>query len=218
MANRTIKVYGHNHAADTALTVSWGGAEVYNGTLSASVVDFDDIIDTTAEEKHDQEELFEFTYNNADDSATTTHSLSITVSAGSASIGTIRDSAGGGTTEYDSYPGVGEMTRNGAPWEGVSGKPPVDLIDGTYYWQQEVYHADASTLNEDQTNMTINTTAHAINGASVAVPESAPSGYAWSGFTFYLVQDDVYTNTTSVYEAMVTNAFPGKGYGQTKYS
>jgi len=212
MANRTIKVFGHNHAADTNLTVSWGGAQVYNGTLSASNVDVYPISDTA-----DQEELFEFTYNNADDSTTTTHSLSITVNAGSASIGAIRVSAGG-ATEYDSYPGLNEMTRNGAVWEGVSGKPLVDKIGDLYYWQDVVYHTDAGTLNEDQTNMTINTNNHAINGATVTVPAEAPTGYAWSGYTFYLAIDDVYTNTTSVYKALVTNPFAGKGWAQTKYS
>ena len=219
MANRTIKVFGHNHAADTNLTVSWGGAQVYNGTLSASTVDYDDIWNTSTDAQ-DQVELFEFTYNNADDSQTTTHSLSITVNAGSASIGTIRDSAcaGAGTTEYASYPGLNEMQRNGATWEGVDGLPPVDLIDGKYYWQLQIHHPDDATLNEARSNMTVNTTAHAINGAAVSAPDGAPSGYAWAGFTFYLEKDDVYTNTTSVYKALVTNPFAGKGWAQTKYS
>ena len=43
MANRTIKIYGYNNASDTAITATWGGAQVFSSTLSESVVTRADI-------------------------------------------------------------------------------------------------------------------------------------------------------------------------------
>ena len=88
MANRTIKIFGYKHAADTALTVSWNGTEVFNGAISGTVVDYADVWggDTLT-----LAELCEFTYNNADDTAESNNALSITISAGEASIGYVYD-------------------------------------------------------------------------------------------------------------------------------
>ena len=200
MANRTIKVYGHNHSADTNLTVSWGGAQVYNGTISASTVDFADIIDNSSTTQ-DQIELFEFTYDNADDSAESTHALSITVNAGSCSPGIIYDISNNDNTNYDTYPS--------------DGKPPVKEIGGKYYWNptgpKNVYH-DRSDLADHRMDAIINASGFAINGATVEVEESAPSGYKFDGYTFYLTESDVFTANVRVAATLATNPNPGKWY------
>ena len=203
MANRTIKVYGHNHAADTNLTVSWGGTQVYNGTLSASTVDFDDIFDTSSTTQ-DQVELFEFTYDNADDTVESTHALSITVNAGSCSPGTIYDISNNDNANYDTYPS--------------DGKPPVIEIGGKYYWNptgpQNVYH-DKSALAEHQMDAKINASGFAINSEAPAayVDGSAPSNYNYDGYTFHLIESDVFTANVRVAPILVTNPNPGKWYG-----
>ena len=38
MANRTIKIYGYNHDASSTAVVTWAGAEVFNGAVTASVI------------------------------------------------------------------------------------------------------------------------------------------------------------------------------------
>jgi len=192
MANRTIKVYGHNHAADTALTVSWGGVEVYNGTLSASVVDYDDLWDSSTDTQA-QLELFEFTYNNPDDTAESSHALSITVTAGSCSPGTIYDISNNENTNYDTYP--------------VGGKPPVTDIGGKWYWTPGgggIYH-DGSALNSEANNGVINQNTFAVNGTAVEVDSGAPEGYKFDGYTHHLVDSDVFTANVRVFPVLVTN-------------
>ena len=202
MANRTMKIYGLNHDASTSLTVSWDGAQVYNGTLSASVVDYDDTWDVSTDVA-DQVELFEFTFNNADDTAESNHSLSVTVGTGSCAIGTIYDISNNDNANYDTYP--------------ADGKPPVIDISGKYYWNPGsfgIYHDD-SAPNETQANSVINANTFAINGTAVELPASADTDYAWEGYHFYLNNGDVFTATVRVAETLVTNPNVGKPWGWT---
>ena len=202
MANRTIKVYGHNHAADTNLTVSWGGAQVYNGAISASTVDFSNIIDNEVDDA-EQVELFEFTYNNADDTAESTHALSITVNSGTCSIGRIYDLAANDNANYDTYPS--------------DGKPPVIDIGGKWYWNptgpKNVYH-DRSDLAEHKMDAKINASGFAINGDAPAayVDGTAPSGYNYDGYTFHIGESDVFTANVKVAATLIANPNPGKWY------
>ena len=203
MANRTIKIYGINHDASTSLTVSWGGSQVYSGTLSAAVVDFDDTWDVSVDVA-DQVELCEFTFNNADDTAESSHSLSITVGAGSCSIGTIYDISNNDNANYDTYP--------------ADGKPPVIDIGGKWYWNPQsfgVYH-DGTEANATLANSVINANTFAINGTAVELPDTADIGYAWDGYCFHLLSSDVFTATVRVAPTLVTNPHPGKGYGWTE--
>jgi len=85
MANRNIKIYGHNHAADSAAVVTFGGVEVHNGALTASVTAQADVWAGTAT----QLPIFEFNHNNADDSILTEHAMLISVTAGSISAGPV---------------------------------------------------------------------------------------------------------------------------------
>ena len=193
MANRTIKVYGHNHAADTALVASWGGVEVFNGTISASITNFDDHWDTTSA-TGPQLELFEFTYNNADDTTESTHALSITVSAGSASIGWIYDISNNDNANYDTYP--------------ADGKPPVIEIGSKWFWNPGlptgIYH-DGSAVAAHGMDAVINANTFAINGTAVDLDPGAPSGYKWDGYAHHLVTSDVFTASVRVFPVLVTN-------------
>lgn len=203
MANRTIKVYGHNHAADTNLTVTWGGTQVYTGTLSASVVNYDDVWDKSTDVAN-QVELFEFTYNNADDTTESSHALSITVNAGSCSPGRIYDISNNDNTNYDTYP--------------ANMKPPVIDIGGKWYWNptgpNNVYH-DGSALAEHKLDAKINASGFAINGDAppAYVDGGAPSGYNYDGYQFHLSSSDVFTCNVKVAPILVTNPNPGKAWG-----
>ena len=106
MATRKIMIDGYNHAADSTATVSWGGAQVFSGALTASVVD-ESLVTST--ENQTPSYIFSWEYDNADDSQETQHALSIACTAGQIRVGnmyveatrdaTIRNSASGKTTE-----------------------------------------------------------------------------------------------------------------------
>jgi len=202
MANRTIKIYGLNHDASTSLTVSWDGATVYNGTISAAVVDYDDTWDVTTDVS-DQTELCEFTFDNADDTAESNHSLSVSVGAGSCSIGYIYDISNNDNANYDTYP--------------ADGKPPVLDIGGKYYWNPGsygIYH-DGTAPNDTQSNSVINVNTFAINGTACELPDTADTGYAWEGYSFYCITPDVFTATVRVAPVLIANPNAGKSWGWT---
>ncbi len=189
MANRTIKIFGYKHSADAAFTVSWNGTEVFNGAISGTVVDYADVWGEV--EAVTIEELCEFTYNNADDTAESNNALSITVSAGSASVGNIYDIINNDNAIFEGYP--------------ADGKPPAIEIDSKYYWDcggEGVYH-DGSALNSDTNNAITNRNTFAINGSAVAVPEGEPSDYSFDGYHHLLIAGQVFTTTVRVYKTLV---------------
>lgn len=188
MANRTIKIFGYKHSADAAFTVSWNGTEVFNGAISGTVCDYADVWggDTLT-----LAELCEFTYNNADDTAESNNALSITVSAGEASVGRVYDILNNDNAIFEGYPDTG--------------KPPAEQIDGKWYWRpgyDGVYH-DGSALNADTNNAKINMNTFAINGNAVSVPEGEPSDYSFDGYVHHLITGQVFTATVRVYKTLV---------------
>lgn len=188
MANRTIKIYGNNFAADTALVVSFGGAEVYNGTISTSVTAYADVYGGTSTSPA---ELCEFTYNNADDTTETEHAMTITCSAGSCSIGSIYDISHNDNTNYDSYPS--------------DGKPQVIDIGGKWYYKDAeygVYHDTSVAPTETKDNSGLNKKNVKINGADPTADEDGSailSGtQTFAGYAFTLVEDDILACTLRV--------------------
>ena len=197
MANRTIKIFGHNHAANTAFAVSWNGAEVFNGAISGSVCDYDAVWGTG--DTPVAEELCEFTYNNADDTAESNNALSITISAGEACVGIVYDSLNNDNAIYEGWP--------------ADGKPPAVEIDSKWYWfpiGDGIYH-DGSALNSETSNAKINMNTIAINGNPVVLADvdiEAPSDFTWGGYMHHLVAGQVFTATVRVAKTLVAYVAP----------
>ena len=192
MANRTIKIFGHNHADNTAFTVSWNGTEVFNGAISGTVCDYADVWggDTCI-----PKELLEFTYNNADDTVESNNALSITVSAGEACVGNIYDIVNNDNAIYEGYP--------------TDGKPPAVQIDGKWYWIPGgggVYH-DGSELEADAQNAITNMNTFAIDGNAVVAADiiGVPADFTFDGYDHHLVSGQVFTATVRVYKALVAS-------------
>ena len=188
MANRTIKIFGNNYAADTALVVSFGGAEVYNGTISTSVTAHADVYGGTTTTPA---ELCEFTYSNADDTTETEHALSITCSTGSCSIGSIYDISNNDNTNYESY--------------ASDNKPQVIDIGGKWYYKDAgygVYHDRSVEPTESRDNSGLNKKNILINGNA---PTADANGAAilsgtqtFAGYSFDLDENDVLACTLRV--------------------
>ena len=143
MATRRIRIRGYNHAVNTATTVTFDGVEVFSGALSAEVIDESDVwsTDTTTPVS-----IFEFEYNNADDTQETEHSLRIEVTAGQIRAGNIWVEATRDAAIANSYP---ENNR-------ISGE---FVADGVYYYQfgdGGVYGDGSEFALPERTNILIN--------------------------------------------------------------
>jgi len=197
MANRTIKIYGFNHTAGTAITATWNGTEVFNGTLSTSVMSFSDHYtdNTTA-----PSELLEFTFANADDTAESEHALNLTVTAGECSVGEIYVISHNENTIYDNF----------IEDESGRGKPPCTSIGGKWYWNpgnMGVY-ADGS---DPADNSMPEKKAITINGSAPDLPGytgSADGTLTYASIGMHLTTNDVYACTSRVPAILVA----GTGY------
>ena len=143
MATRKIRIRGYNHAVNTATTVTFDGVEVFSGALSAEVIDESDVwsTDTTTPVS-----IFEFEYNNADDTQETEHSLRIEVTAGQIRAGNIWVEATRDAAIANSYP------EN----ERISGEL---VADGVYYYlfgDGGVYGDRSESALPERTNILIN--------------------------------------------------------------
>ena len=101
MAIRKIQIKGFNHAINSSATVTFDGVEILSGALSAEVVDESDI---WSGEDVTPVAMFEFEYDNADDTQETEHSLRIEVSAGQMRAGNIWVEATRDAAIANSYP------------------------------------------------------------------------------------------------------------------
>jgi len=183
MANRTIKIFGHTHAADTAFTVSWDGTQVFNGAISGTVCDYADIYDISSDIQ-DPEELCEFTYSNTDDTAESNHTLSITVSAGEACVGLVYDICNNDNAIYEGYP--------------ADNKPQAVEIDSKWYWLPTApggVYSDGSAINSESTNLRINLHNFAIDGNAIVPADiiGAPADYTFPGYMHHLTTGQVFT-------------------------
>ena len=86
MATRRIRIRGYNHAVNSATIVTFDGVEMFSGAVSAEVTDESDPHDNPDASPI---EMFQFEYNNADDTQETEHSLRIEVTAGQIRAGNI---------------------------------------------------------------------------------------------------------------------------------
>ena len=143
MALRKIIIDGYNHAVNSVTTVTFDGVEVFLGAMSAEVVDENDVwsTDTTVPVA-----IFEFEYNNSDDTQETEHSLRIEITAGQIRAGNIWVEATRDAVIANSYP------ENKFPAVDLNG-------DGTYYYvpgDGGVYSDGGESLFPERTNILIN--------------------------------------------------------------
>ena len=120
MATRKILIKGYNHAVNSAATVTFDGVEVFSGALTANVLE-ESLV--TADDTTVPVKVFEFEYNNADDTTETQHALNIQVTAGQIRVGNLWIEATRDQAVVESYD-VGNKNRI----------PSDFLVDGIYYW------------------------------------------------------------------------------------
>ena len=93
MATRTIKIYGYNFDAASEATVLWNGVSVHTGALALAV-------GSKSDTSINYGEVFSFTFENADDTTESTHTLSIDCTAGDFSAGPVFVNAGPNAAGY----------------------------------------------------------------------------------------------------------------------
>ena len=141
MTTRKIQIKGYNHAVNSAATVTFDGVEISSGALSTEVIDESDV---WSGEDATPVAMFEFEYDNADDTQETEHSLRIEVTAGQLRAGQIWVEATRDAAIVNSYP--------------ENGLNIVD-IDGNYYYvpgDQGVYGDQSESALPERINILIN--------------------------------------------------------------
>ena len=141
MTTRKIQIKGYNHAVNSAATVTFDGVEVFSGAVSTEVIDESDV---WSGEDVTPVAMFEFEYDNADDTQETEHSLRIEVTAGQLRAGQIWVEATRDAAIVNSYP--------------ENGLNIVD-IDGNYYYvpgDQGVYGDQSESALPERINILIN--------------------------------------------------------------
>jgi len=183
MATRKIRIRGYNHAVNSVTTVTFDGVEVFSGAMSAEVVDESDVwsTDTTTPVA-----IFEFEYNNADDTKETEHSLRIEVTAGQIRAGNIWVEATSDATIANSYPEGQRITGD-------------FVVDGTYYYTPgdgNPYGNQSESALPERTNILIND----------AEPISIGYDGNYSGYDFLLSAGDTFACTVRVPATLSTDS------------
>lgn len=118
MALRKFKVEGWNHDAETTATVTMGGTQVFSGAITTAVTNpYDGVTAPASDGPHF---ILSWDYTNSDDTAEQEVACSIEITAGKATIGTVRVSSGDTNSATHPTDGTG---------------PGVILIDGNYYYE-----------------------------------------------------------------------------------
>ena len=187
MATRKIKIRGYNHALNSAATVTFDGVEVFSGTMSAEVIDESDVwsTDTTTPVA-----IYEFEYNNADDTQETEHSLRIEVTAGQIRAGNIWVEATRDAAIANSYP---ENRRISDEF----------VVDGIYYYRygdggvyDDVYDDISESALPERINILIND----------AEPISIGYDGNYAGYDFLLSAGDTFACTVRVPATLSTDS------------
>lgn len=171
MATRKIMIDGYNHAADSAATVTWAGAQVFSGVLTAPVV-AENLVTTSTDQTPAY--VFSWEYDNADDSQETQHALSIACTAGQIRVGNLWVEATRGATERN---------KNTAATS--------EAIDGVYYWipgDNGIYGDGGESANPERINILVNGATPVYNGTNAN----------YNGVNFLLNAGDTLTCTGRV--------------------
>ena len=176
MATRKIIIKGYNHAVNATTTVTFAGAEIFSGALSAEVIDESDV---WSKDDTNPVAIVEFEYNNADDTQETEHSLRIEVTAGQIRAGNIWVEATRDAAIANSYPVSTKIIA-------------VELgVDGVYYYpfgDGSVYGDNSESALSERTNILIND----------AEPISVGYEGNYAGHTFLLSAGDTFACTVRV--------------------
>lgn len=191
MATRKIKVDGYNHDAGTTAIVTWDGVVVFNGALSAAVVPAKT---STEYNPGDKAYMFSWDYNNSDDTIETDHTVSIEITAGSATIGNFYASCD--DDRVATYPTDADGTLIG----GFNGTPAVTNIDSNWYFMpgnaNGNYGNGEPTDHGERTNVLINGTAPVLEGPTE--PENGTADPRWNVWQFVLESGDTWAATIRV--------------------
>lgn len=183
MATRKIRIRGYNHAVNSAATVTFDGVEIFSGALSAEVVE-ESLVWTT--DTTNPVAIFEFEYNNADDTQETEHSLRIAVTAGQIRAGNIWIEATRDAAIVNSYPEE----------ERISGE---FVVDGIYYYMfgdGGVYGDQSESALPERINILIND----------AEPISIGYEGNYAGHDFLLSAGDTFACTVRVPKILETHS------------
>ena len=195
MATRKIKVDGYNHDAATTAIVTWDGVVVFNGALTSPAVEPKS---TTDYNPGDKAYIFSWDYNNADDTLETDHTVSIEITAGSATIGNFFASAD------DDRIATYSKDVDGRWIGGFYGKPEVVDIDGNWYFtpgnNTGNYGTGLATDHGERTNVTINGAPPVLQGPTE--PENGTADPRWNTWQFVLESGDTWAATIRVPKIM----------------
>lgn len=181
MATRKIRIRGYNHAVNSTATFTFDGVEIFSGAVSAEVTDESE---PYSNPDASPTEIFQFEYNNADDTQETEHSLRIEVTAGQIRAGNIWVEATRDAAIANSYP---ENNR-------ISGE---FVVDSVYYYQfgdGGVYGDQSESALPERTNILIND----------AEPISIGYEGNYAGYDFLLSAGDTFACTVRVPAALST--------------
>ena len=190
MALRKIKVDGDNHDAATTAIVTWDGVVVFNGALTAAVV----APYNGSNDPGNVSYIFAWDFNNADDTAETDHTVSIEITAGSATIGNFWISCD--DTRLATYP----TDADGDYTNGFDNKQTVSQIDGDWYYLPgnacPPYGTGDATDQGERKNVTINGSAPVLLGTTV--PDNGAADPRWNTWQFILENGDTWAATIRV--------------------
>ena len=193
MATRKIKINGYNHEEGTEATVLFDGVSVFSGALTAGIVSDSDVIGGTAVPGT---AIFEFTYENSDDTVETEHTLSINVTAGWLRAGICLISCGNDNiASWDEYPEAENKTKG------------LQEIDGDWYYpggNNGQYGDGSDTALSERTNCLINGEVPSFNLVYDAeIGSGVPTGVlsddpTFSGHKFIVNTGETFTCTVRV--------------------
>lgn len=173
MATRKFKIEGWNHDAGTTATVTMGGTQVFSGAITTAVVNPYDGTTPPADDTHF---VLSWDYNNSDDTAEQEVACSIAITAGSATIGTVRVSSGPNSTSW--------------PTDGKGAG--LEEIDGDWYYQgtnQYPYGDGGASAIPEKKNILIDGATPPLTATTAeegGIPTGGVENPTFSSWQFYL--------------------------------
>jgi len=179
MATRTIIITGYNYDAASAATVLFDGAQVFSGTLTTSAV----TAPTVNGPSDAPAQIFKFDFTNADDSTTTTHTLSVECTAGYIDVGEIMSHCNPDVDQQDEASTMFTLSA-----------------DGKWYWRpgnNGPYGDGSATADCERTNILIDGTTPTLldadEDAGIGEPIGGKTAPVWTGWSLKLEAGETLT-------------------------